>query len=139
MLPNKPMQPASAPAARRGSAKTFDRLYSFLALPPGVRLMILRFLAPLLCLAAGCASGGASESALFLQSYSVADVVSDPAEAPRISTADFAQVVQDAAGIDAEGERVTAVAPGRIVARASAASHERIKQVLADFRRIQPR
>lgn len=76
---------------------------------------------------------------LFLQSYSVADVVSDPAEAPRISTADFAQVVQDAAGVNAEGERVTAVAPGRIAARASAASHERIKQVLADFRRIQPR
>lgn len=99
-----------------------------------------RFLVPLILLAAGCATGGASESesVLFLEAYSVADIVSDPAEAPRPSTADLAQNVQDAAGVNAESEQVIADGSGRIVARASAASHKRIKQVLADFRRLHP-
>jgi len=98
--------------------------------------MRLSFLIPLLLVAA-CATRPASESVFVLEVYNVADVVSDPAEAPRISTADLAKVVGQAAGLNGDSERVAAAASGRLVVKASTDAQERVKIVLADFRRMQ--
>lgn len=98
--------------------------------------MRLSFLIPSLFLAA-CATAPASESALLLEVYYVEDVVSDPAKAPRISTADLAKVVGEAAGLNSDTEKVAVADSGRLVVKASAGSQERVKMVLADYRRMQ--
>jgi hypothetical protein len=98
--------------------------------------MQLSSLVTLLLLGAGCATGSGSGPVLVVETYSVSDIVSDPAKAPQISTADLAQVVQHAVGFQSDSEQVQADGSGRLVAKASAASQELIRCVLADYRRF---
>lgn len=94
------------------------------------------FFAPVL-LAAACATGNGSDPAQVVEVYDVVDLVADPAVAAPISAPALAQAVRDAAGITGESEQVEAQGARHLVARASAATQVRIRQVLADFRRLQ--
>lgn len=96
-------------------------------------------LVPLFAVVASCATGASPGSAHETKTYSVTDLVSVPALAPRISTDDLVESVRMATGShywQDDTQSIEATGSGSLMVSASPGVHSKVEIVLRDIRRF---